>query len=104
MAVRALQREERHFEPEAEESADFAEEVVGGRRQQIDEGSVVADRTQQIGLEGLAVCAIAELDAREQILVTGDDVVDRPDLHTRVDRRVFAVGDTGGRFGAGVGW
>ena len=62
----------------------------------------MADRYQQISLEGLAVCAIAELDAREQILVTGDDVVDRPGLHTRVDRRVVAVGDTDGRFGAGV--
>ena len=96
MPVGALQRIERNLEPEAEEPADLTEEVVRGGRQQVDEGGVVADRCEQVGLEACTVRPVAELDARDQVLVRSQDLVDGPGPHARVYRRVGARGRVDG--------
>ena len=76
MGVGALQRVEGHLQAKPKEPAGRAEEVVRGRRQQVDEGGVAADRRDDVALEGFGVAAVAVLEALEELASERDQLID----------------------------
>lgn len=67
--VRALQRVERHFEPQVQQATRRLEVVVGGSWEQMDVGGVGANERQHLAIEGRLVEPEAQADAADQFVV-----------------------------------
>ena len=75
--VGALQAEEAGFKPEAQQPAGRAEIVVRRGGEQMHKRRIAMDQRQNVTLEGVAVGAIAELDACHQVGVRRQQLVHR---------------------------
>jgi hypothetical protein len=84
VCIGALQAEEGSFETESQETAGFAEVIIGGCRQQMHAGGVAANQRQYFALEAVPVGAVAQLDARDQVRFAGQQFIDRQGGKSRV--------------------
>jgi hypothetical protein len=77
VGIRALQAEERDLKSQPQQPARGAEVVVGRGGQQVHAGGIALQQHQHVALEGFSVDAEAQPDSADQVVVGGEQLVDR---------------------------